>query len=61
MELVFFIRQAPAAAAQRDWGHNLIWLFPIRWIVIWAVMLYRLTVEIGKLEASPAIAGCRRC
>ena len=25
-------------------------LFPIGWIVIWAVMLYRLTVETGKFE-----------
>ncbi len=26
-------------------------LFPIGWIVIWAVLLYRLTVETGKFEA----------
>ena len=43
-------------------------LFPIGWIVYWAIVLYRVTLETGKFEiikdsvgGSPPTGGCRRC
>jgi lactate permease len=48
--LLLYGMPLPQMAAAATYGAAF-GLFPIGWIVIWAVLLYRLTVETGKFEA----------
>ena len=49
--VALFVYQMPVAAALSSVAYGAAFgLFPIVWIILWAVFLYRITVETGKFE-----------